>query len=411
MTIHTPWATGKFGFEIAHLDGDIPITDLVKPGLRRNPRRAHLLVSTVLGKHIASPPDQVIGAAHRLAERVRESITGGDVDVLGMAETATGLGHCVADWLDSAVYLHSTRRKAAEGRIYASFRESHSHATDHTLQPSAAGLLESGRSLVVVDDEISTGATALAAIKILHHLRPRPRYVVAALVDMRDDVHRQMANRVSHILGVPIDFVSLVSGRVSIPPGMTEAVSALPPPELNVPGPRRGQSNRVLVHWPNEVPEGGRHGFLREDRAPFDRAVDCVATELTADLDESRPVLVVGHEELMYLPLRIAAALAVRGFDTRFQTTTRSPAYVYDDPHYPLRIGFTFSASEMGEDTPRFLYNGWPGAQLILIVDSVAATPRLTEGGGVIDVLREAGYDVLTVLVNGPDADSLALRR
>lgn len=410
-TVRTPWATRTFGFGIVHLEGSVPATELVLPGLRRNPRRAHLLVSTVLGKHIAVSPDLVIEGGHRLADRVRQSIHDGDMDVLGMAETATSLGHCVADELDAAWYLHTTRRQVTQDRVYARFQEGHSHATDHTLQPYAPGLFHHDRPLVLVDDEISTGTTALAAIEAMHRLQPRTRYVVAALVDVRTDAHRAAADRMSGTLGAPIDFVSLATGRVSIPLGMNEAVNSLPPPKLNVPGLRRGHANRIFAEWPEDVPEGGRHGFLRGDRKPFDHAVGAVTTRIAANLDSARPVLIVGHEELMYLPLRIGAALASRGFDTRFQTTTRSPAYVHDDPRYPLRTGFTFSASEPEEDAARYLYNGWPGAQLVLVVDASAATPRMDEDGGVIDVLTSAGYDVLAVVVDGPDADTLSLRR
>ncbi|MSX05908.1 MAG: hypothetical protein F2801_06825, partial [Actinobacteria bacterium] len=83
---------------------------LVRPGLRRNPRRAHLLVSTVLGKHIPVDPDVVIGAGDELAGLVAAAVGGSDVDVLGFAETATGLGHTVATALDARCYVHSTRR-------------------------------------------------------------------------------------------------------------------------------------------------------------------------------------------------------------------------------------------------------------------------------------------------------------
>jgi hypothetical protein len=138
----------------------------------------------------------------------------------------------------------------------------------------------------------------------------------------------------------------------------------------------------------------------------FDEAIDRVVVQLGAHLDIDRGVLMVGHEEFMYLPLRAADRLAARGFDVLFQSTTRSPAYVLDVPGYPLRRGFQFSACEPGEHQPRFLYNGWPsddlgGAQLVLMVDAAADTARLTEAGGAVDVLTTAGYDVLVAASPG----------
>ncbi|WP_254406655.1 phosphoribosyltransferase domain-containing protein, partial [Streptomyces sp. AC627_RSS907] len=118
--------------------GDGRLRELLGLALRRNPRRAHLLVSNVLGKHVPQRPAVVYGAGVRLGERVRALL--GDADaaravVLGYAETATGLGHSVADGLALAPYLHSTRRPVDGVRPVGGFEEEHSHATSHLLLP------------------------------------------------------------------------------------------------------------------------------------------------------------------------------------------------------------------------------------------------------------------------------------
>lgn len=413
------WATNSFGFAVLDSDGTDPVsvTDLVLPGLRRNPRRAHLLVSTVLGKHIAASPASVTGAGHRLGDRIRDGIDG-ELDVLGMAETATGLGHCVADRVDAAVYIHTTRRPAAPELIYAGFQEGHSHATDHTLQPSTGDLLEQRRTLVIVDDEISTGSTALAAICALQRRAPRSRYVVASLVDVREPHHEHAVQRTAAELGVQIDHVSLARGRVTLPDSMVDDVNALPSPTLNAAfGARAGSARRIEVAWPDSIPEGGRHCFTRADRPALDRALEHAVAQVADGLDAGRPVLVVGHEEFMYLPLRVADGLAGAGLAVRYQSSTRSPAYVRDVPGYPLRRGYQFSACEPGDDAPRFLYNGWAPeesggeTQLVLMVDSGADTLRLNESGGIVDVLTTAGYDMLVAAVHGPDVAGLAVAR
>ena len=74
----------------------LTVHDLLIPGLRRNPRRAHLLVSTVLGKHIPTDPAQVRHGADLLGDLVLDALGTKDAAVLGFAETATGLGHGVA---------------------------------------------------------------------------------------------------------------------------------------------------------------------------------------------------------------------------------------------------------------------------------------------------------------------------
>ena len=50
--------------------------DLVGMALRRNPRRAHLLVSTVLGKHLPADPRLVYGAGRLLGALVADRLAG-----------------------------------------------------------------------------------------------------------------------------------------------------------------------------------------------------------------------------------------------------------------------------------------------------------------------------------------------
>ncbi len=234
------WVESRLGVE---LTGPPELRDLVGLALRRNPRRAHLLVSTVLGKHIPQRPSRILGAGLRLGGLARD-LLGPDAAaravVLGYAETATGLGHCVADGLGAAAYLHSTRREVPGAGRAAGFEEEHSHATEHLLLPADPGLLTGDCPLVLVDDELSTGRTLRNTIAALHAASPRARYVVATLTDMRSADDRRALEKSAAELGTRVDVVSLTSGTVRLPPDVltrgAELVTQHDPPAAGTPG-------------------------------------------------------------------------------------------------------------------------------------------------------------------------------
>ncbi|WP_345714402.1 phosphoribosyltransferase domain-containing protein, partial [Kineococcus glutinatus] len=149
--------------------------------------------------------------------------------VVGYAETATALGHCVADAL-GAPHLHSTRRAVAGVRPLAAFSEEHSHATDHRLLPTdpevLAALADPRRPLVLVDDELSTGRTVAGTVRALHALARRERYVVAGLLDLRGGADRDALAALAGELRTRIDVVALAAGTVALPPDVLAAVRA-----------------------------------------------------------------------------------------------------------------------------------------------------------------------------------------
>ncbi|MCW5249081.1 phosphoribosyltransferase domain-containing protein [Streptomyces sp. SHP 1-2] len=216
------WVARRLGVELA---GDAALTDLLGLALRRNPKRAHLLVSHVLGKHVPQAPSVVHGHGVALGRRVRALLgeeAAGRAVVLGYAETATGLGHSVADGLGTAPYLHSTRRPVAGAATAGGFEESHSHATSHLLLPEDPALLAGDGPLVLVDDEFSTGNTVLNTIRALHERHPRGHYVVVALVDMRSPADAGRLTDFARVIGARVDLVATASGTVRLPEDVLE---------------------------------------------------------------------------------------------------------------------------------------------------------------------------------------------
>ena len=434
------WVADRLG---VRLDGDGQLPGLLGLALRRNPKRAHLLVSNVLGKHVPQRPAAVHGAGVALGREVRALLGDGPAAravVLGYAETATGLGHSVADGLALAPYLHSTRRPVAGVPTVGGFEEEHSHATSHLLLPEDPRLLATDGPLVLVDDEFSTGRTVLNTIAALHRRFPRDHYVVVALVDMRSPEDRARLDAFASDLGARVDLVSAATGTVHLPDDVLTRGRALV--AAHEPGPAGATGGapgaaRVELGWPEGLPDGGRHGFTPAHRTRLEAALPAMAARLAEALTPApvngpasangaapagpesvpadavgaadvaglpgreplaakpRSVLVLGFEELMYAPLRLAGALddVLDGAEVRYSTTTRSPVLAVDDPGYAIRTALTFPAHDAPADGPgpRYAYNVAPGTDparrfdaVVAVVDSAADTPALHAPDGLL---------------------------
>jgi adenine/guanine phosphoribosyltransferase-like PRPP-binding protein len=453
------WVADRLGVRVTN--GPVPsgrtglaLAELLGLALRRNPKRAHLLVSTVLGKHIPTDPRIVYGAGRLLGALVADALdhADGGLDsadegiaalggralsraldgdpqaatellalcevhlsarsgrsaqaglpseqvalVIGFAETATGLGHAVADAM-RADYLHSTRRRVSGLAPTASFEEGHSHATSHRLLPARPELLtDCGAPLILVDDELSTGQTVMNTIRALHSLRPRERYLIATLVDVRSaDDRRRMAAEAEE-LGAAVEVVCLARGTVATPAGVLERGLALvaehAAPAITEPSDPMVAAAPAAplwtseTSWPRTVQEGGRHGFAPGSRSALERAAADCATRLLSELGGSASppgrILVLGVEELMYAPLRIAVELAERvsaGVTVLFSSTSRSPVLAIDDPRYAVRSQLSFPAADRPADGPglRYAYNvaadaGRSFDDIVLVTDSATA--------------------------------------
>jgi len=348
---------------------EVGLAGLVRLAVRDNERRAQLVVSRVLAKHIPAEPSVVCGAALLLAGRVARILGavvpavvdrqlldpahagevrrlfdagfGIDALVLGYCETATGLGHGVADALGAADYLHTTRRPVPGMEPVAGFDEEHSHAVQHHLLPADHGLLRGGRPLVLVDDELTTGTTSLNTIAALQARWPRDRYVLATLTDLRSAAMRAAFDARAAALGVRVDVAALVDATLTTPEDVLERARAARDVLGAVPSASSPNGTARVISlepvWPVGVPLGGRHGFRPTDRRAHGRAIAAAASRVAALLPPG-PVLVVGTEELMHTPIRLADELSRRHPGrVLVQSTTRSPVLVADSSGYAVR--------------------------------------------------------------------------
>ncbi len=178
--------------EVSSEETDYPLTDLFDIAERRNPKRAFLFVSKVLGRHIPVSPLVMRNVYTQLAEKFPGTLDG-PVVFIGMAETAVGLGAGVFDEVrkhhPDCVYLTSTRHPV-DAELLCEFKEEHSHATDHLIYyPVSAAMRKTvaeAQTLVLVDDEATTGKTflnLLASLRASGALRKVRRVIAVTLTD------------------------------------------------------------------------------------------------------------------------------------------------------------------------------------------------------------------------------------
>ena len=156
------------------------LEDLLGFAQRINPKRAFLFVSKVLGRHIPVAPSIMRGAFTDLASLVPDDLPE-PILVIGMAETAVGLSAGVHQALQTrypnALLLNSTRH-AQHGSdnnhaLLTTFSEDHSHASQHLIYQSADNVTQAqllaSRTLIMVDDEASTGNTCVNVVTALRN--------------------------------------------------------------------------------------------------------------------------------------------------------------------------------------------------------------------------------------------------
>ncbi|MFC9351531.1 phosphoribosyltransferase domain-containing protein [Arthrobacter sp. NPDC057013] len=444
----------------------LPVEELVDLALRRNPKRAHLLVSRVLAKHVPTEPGIAIAAGlllglvvrqeliwdgssmdahreelqqviHEAAIRLHGFLTSPDepdrigpdrtravdglcrdlrsyssimpeVATIGYAETATGLGQLVAETLGT-YYIHSTRHAAfGEGSVrpYGTFEEPHSHAPSHQLLPTRHAAVSQAGTLVLVDDEFSTGVTIVNTIVALHKVARHRHYVVASLVDLRSETDKGRLDALATELGCRISVVALANGAIHLPddlPSNAASMIAQFPSGENPPLPM----GLVSVLDLSDIVPGVRSPRFGVDAGKASELAQCIADEIAAVAPGSGRILVLATEEFMALPLATAHRLQSRlsNADIRYSTSTRSPIAVLDQAGYAIRSSVRFLSHDEAVDGPgpRFAYNfAHPAGrfdEVVIMAEPGTAVEALIGPASISHAIASTGTNVRIVLL------------
>ena len=304
--------------------------DLLGFAERINPKRAFLFVSKVLGRHIPVSPHIMRHAFTDLAKLVPDDLPE-PVLVIGMAETAVGLGAGVHQVLQQrypeAIYVTTTRHPVHGAPLLARFLEEHSHAQDQLLYGSPDAELQqqilSSKSIVLVDDEASTGKTFVNLIHALQQagLNQISHVVTATLADWSSGIH---------IADLNCQSVALMTGK-------WQWRDAEHPIQINMP-----KVDTVAF---------GAFATLAEPtwgRLPIQDS----GAHIRLAVQPDERILVLGSGEYVWSSFLLAEYLQQQGADVKFSAITRSPIAV----GHAIQSALAFS-DNYGLGIQNFVYN------------------------------------------------------
>ncbi|OKP87393.1 phosphoribosyltransferase family protein [Paenibacillus sp. P32E] len=422
---------------------------------RINKKRSFLFVSKVLGKHIPVNPytpllsgaalalllyremngeaaydsmmdrllDQAVqgmihpeyaeAAYHDLLEA--QLVLPERVLFIGFAETATALGHSMYNMFAAgAAYIHTTREDIPQLASVVSFEEEHSHAVDHLCYALNAELLSGEEPIVLVDDEITTGNTAINTIRDIQSKFPRKEYVVASLLDWRSESNIQAYRNLEQELGIRIRALSLLQGTIEVTgtPQLnlvesgshTSAATEAPViityvqdglERLNV----TSADSLGEINASPYLRQSGRFGVESQDNRQLDQGIAQVASQLRA-LREGATALVLGVGEFMYLPMRIAAEM---GEGVKYQSSTRSPIHPDRRPDYGVHSAAAYpSAGDPG--ISNYIYNVDPGRydDIFVLLERDVPRRRIEP---MTDILKRLAGNKVHLVILAPDTE------
>ena len=316
--------TGTLRLEVE--PGRIPLQRLLGFAARVSSKRKFLLVSKVLGKHYPVSPKLMSWSYRALARAVLKRGIGKNSLWIGMAETATGLGYGVFEAAyhenaANALFLQTTRYHL-EGIERLEFEEAHSHATDfflyYPIQADYRKQFLNAETLVLIDDEISTGKTFLRLIKAYQAVNPQlSKVFVVSLVNFAHPDDRAALEAQS---GVEVVWICFRQGILHFEDRANATIDNI---TVNVLG--NGECKQHLLAWP------GRLGITTPINLGTDIIENLYQNGLSYESNDQRPLLILGTGECNAPAYLLGRILEDAGFKVKVQSTTRSPIHVGND--------------------------------------------------------------------------------
>lgn len=330
-----------------------------------NPNRDFIIMNTRQAKHFPSGPESSLELMEELGRKLaQDGRAEKSTVVIAFAETATAIGAVVSGFFHDCFFVTTTREALPDWVTSISFEESHSHAKRHSLCIRDEDLFRRAAQVILVDDEFTTGNTAIGLKNALDGcLAPGCRVYAAALAASKESIENFNNAGI-----IPVSLAKLED--------MTNrAVPEKFSPDRNV--------------QPREFGEILRRNAIFDPRlgVPADSYLSEVR-KFCGQLAESfsgnteQTVEIIGTEEFCYPPLLLGKKLSEKYKRVVVHSVTRSPMLPYDSGRegfaqpasgeYPI-VNRTALTSLYDPERTVYLYNTQPCDISIIFTD--AQTP------------------------------------
>lgn len=329
------------------------MNDNFSPARRENnPRRSFIIVNKFQSKHYPSDPRETALHCASLGREMAKRCPRGECLAIVFSETAVGVGALAASELGERCFLLSTTREELPGYFPSiTFEEAHSHAPLHRL--CVRGEIDFGKysHVFIIDDEYTTGNTAVSLYKALSGMCRCPFTAVAFAAS---EVSRRSFAE---------NGIGLIAEEYFSEKDIVQTAQKFCPDVVITP---KKFDFDVSVNSLLDIRLGVDRGALFEECGRLCRAV---CERLGSALEGVRAAEIVGTEELCLPPVLLGLMLSETGITVRVHGVTRSPMLPSEEEGYPIRERIELqSLYERGRRV--YLYNRFPCDLTIVMTDA-----------------------------------------
>lgn len=327
-----------------------------------NPRRDFIILNTRQAKHFPSNPEDSLELMEELGRKLaQDGRAEKSTVIIAFAETATAIGAVVSGFFHDCFFVTTTREKLPDWVTSISFEESHSHAKHHSLCIRDEDLFRRAAQVILVDDEFTTGRTAVNLIKSLDGcLAPGCVVYAAALAASQESLERFRSAGI-----VPIALAGLENMTNRTVPEQFSPDRIIQPRDCG-----------EILHW-NAIYNPRLGTSADSYLAEVHKFCGRIAESISGNPEQT--VEIIGTEEFCYPPLVLGKLISERFKQVVVHSVTRSPMLPCDNGRggfsqpapgdYPI-VNRTVLQSVYDSGRTVYLYNTEPCDLSIIITDA-----------------------------------------